>query len=164
VDDVLESAEIVMLAIIFDPFFVFGFLTGILLSFVTGLWIYEKVLRRKLENVVKVYKQNLSNLQNEIKDLAEHKKSDMQDIVNQLQDIYEIQHADIELKEEKISNAVKNLDNLYSNIASESENIKSNISELHRLREKHEKIVATNRQLNERLTKKKRQVERLKDR
>lgn len=161
-DDVLESAEIVMLAIIFDPFFVFGFLAGIVLSFVTGLWIYEKVLRRKLENVVKVYKQNLSNLQNEIKDLAEHKKSDMQDIVNQLQDMYETQHVEIKLKEEKLINAVKNLDELYSNIANESENIKSNINELYRLREKNEKLVATNRQLNERLTKKKRQLQNLK--
>ena len=139
-----------MLAIIFDPFFVFGFLTGILLSFVTGLWLYEKIFRKKLENVVK--------------DLAEHKKSDMQNIVNQLKEMYESQYAEIELKEEKISNAVKKLDNLYSNIANESENIKSNINELYRLREKNEKLVATNRQLNERLTKKKRQVERLKDR
>ena len=164
-----------MLSIFTDTFFVFGFFVGIVLSFLIVFLMYEKIFRQKLEKIIQIYKQNLSNLKDEIEntqdkcckkieELAEYKKSDMQNIVNKLQETYESQSEEIEFKEEKLSNVVKKLDELYSNIANESENIKSNISELHRLREKHEKIVATNRQLNERLTKKKKQLESLKER
>ncbi len=162
-----------MLAIFTDTFFVFGLFVGIAFSALACWGLYQKILRHKIKDIYKSYRISISNLQQEIQrkftnlskeieELAEYRKNEMQKIVDKSKEDYEWQLEELEFKEAKFLDITKKLEKLYSNIENESEKVKLNINELHRLREKHEKIVATNRQLNERLTRKKRQLQNLK--
>ena len=161
-----------MIALITHPFFLIGFFAALVLSFFPGLWLYEKLLRKKLEQVIVEYKKQIEASQvkiqstydkyhQEMEELAKYKEKKIQDIIDEMQKLSDTIKGDFELKEDKLQNIVVQIEQLYNYVENESQNIKSNINELHRLREKNEKLVATNRQLNERLTKKKRQLRNL---
>jgi len=101
-------------------------------------------------------------------------KSEINKYVNQMDQLLEQYQSrfneinqNAENLDEKINSMImgyhERFNSLFENTKRDLNDLDIKITELKRLREKNEKLVATNRQLNERLTKKKKQLQNLRE-